>query len=418
MKLEFICATNVAAATFRWRVRVVIGHLCGCGREPMEGSMAVSATTAADLVGRVYQRPGRDEQWQCFLSAAAEALQMNTIQLLGYDFSTVAGRTIQTWGIEPYWIEQHDRYYGRITPALSKQGVLPGKHCELNYTHVEGIAETWYRSEYYHDFLRPQDCHYGCGTILSMAGSEVQLLGGTWRRKNGPPNRGQQRLLSLLTPHMANRLRFENLLAATEQENRSLERALELLGAACAVLDARGRAVWCNGPAERLLAGGDGLRLGRGGRLLARRPACAAALRRSLSGALGIVSAEQLEVPAAVAVERPSGKRPYHLFVWPLVPRGGCGPAAAQALVLINDPEERPPAVAALLGRLYGLTPAEARVAAGLVAGASPKEIAEQHAVSLHTVRSQIRQLLDKAGCRRQTQLIATLYRSLGRLVR
>ncbi len=32
--------------------------------------------------------------------------------------------------------------------------------------------------------------------------------------------------------------------------------------------------------------------------------------------------------------------------------------------------------------------------------------------------RSQIRQLLDKTGCRRQTQLIATLYRSLGRLVR
>ncbi len=380
--------------------------------------MAGSAATATDLVGLVYQRPGRDEQWQCFLSTAAEALQMNTIQLLGYDFSTVAGRTIQTRGIDPYWIEQHDRYYGRITPALSERGLLSDQPCQVNYTHVAGIAETWYRSEYYQDFMRPQDCHYGCGTILALAGSEVQLLGGTWRRKNGPPRRGQQRLLSLLTPHMANRLRFENLLAETEQENRSLDAALEALGAACVVLDACGRAVWCNGAAERLLAAGDGLRLGRGGRLLARWPACAAALRRSLGGALGIVAAKQLEVPAAVAVERPSGRRPYHLFVWPLVPRGGCGPAAAQALVLINDPDQRPPSMAVLLGRLYGLTPAEARVAAGLAAGLAPGEIAEQHAVSLHTVRSQIRQLLDKTGCRRQTQLIATLYRSLGRLVR
>jgi len=141
--------------------------------------MAAAAKTASDLVGLIYQQPGAAGQWGCLFSAAAAALQMNTIQLLGYDFAALDSRTIHTWGIDPYWIEQHNRHYGQITPALSKQGLVSEKPCQVNFTHEAGVADTWYRSEYYHDFMRPQDCHYGCGTILAAAGAEVQLLVGT-----------------------------------------------------------------------------------------------------------------------------------------------------------------------------------------------------------------------------------------------
>jgi DNA-binding CsgD family transcriptional regulator len=369
---------------------------------------------ALALIGEFYRTPGSEAQWQYVFDALADFLRLRSVQIIELHLPSQANGVIRGWGFEDHWKKRYDQHYAKVNPVMNREQAPHG----IVYSTDSHIREIWKRSEYFNDFLVPQDNYYGCGGVGILHGEVAEIWGLMWPRRNGEPGRGQRELVARLVPHLANRLRIEQHIATLDAEKRSLQRALELLGAACAVLDARGRALWYNRPAERLLAAGDGLRLGREGRLLARRPACAAALRRSLSGALGIVSAEQLEVPAAVAVERPSGKRPYHLFVWPLVPGEGEGLDAARALVLINDPTEKPPAVAALLGRLYGLTPAEARVAAGLVAGASPKEIAEQHAVSLHTVRSQIRQLLDKAGCRRQTQLIATLYRSLGRLVR
>jgi DNA-binding CsgD family transcriptional regulator len=62
-----------------------------------------------------------------------------------------------------------------------------------------------------------------------------------------------------------------------------------------------------------------------------------------------------------------------------------------------------------LMRLLYDLTPAEARVARGLVTGKVVDEIAEDGGVSPNTVRVQVRALLEKTGCRRQTDLVALL---------
>jgi DNA-binding CsgD family transcriptional regulator len=59
-----------------------------------------------------------------------------------------------------------------------------------------------------------------------------------------------------------------------------------------------------------------------------------------------------------------------------------------------------------VLRSLYGLTPAEARLAQGLVNGLSLQEYAEQQSVSIHTVRSQFRTIATKAGVGRQTDFV------------
>lgn len=53
-----------------------------------------------------------------------------------------------------------------------------------------------------------------------------------------------------------------------------------------------------------------------------------------------------------------------------------------------------------MLAGSYGLTLAERRVLAALVREASPREIAAEHAVSLHTVRTQISSIRAKLGTR------------------
>jgi len=59
----------------------------------------------------------------------------------------------------------------------------------------------------------------------------------------------------------------------------------------------------------------------------------------------------------------------------------------------------------ARLSRLYGLTPAEARVGVQVGRGRSPKEIASAHGTSWHTVRAQLRAVFAKTGTCTQSAL-------------
>ena len=76
------------------------------------------------------------------------------------------------------------------------------------------------------------------------------------------------------------------------------------------------------------------------------------------------------------------------------------------AVTPITAPE--PPDTALIQG-LFDLTPAEARVAVGIVAGMTIKEMAACHAVGMETVRSQMKSVLSKIGVRRQSEAATRL---------
>ena len=62
-----------------------------------------------------------------------------------------------------------------------------------------------------------------------------------------------------------------------------------------------------------------------------------------------------------------------------------------------------------LVMSLFDLTPAEARVARGLAAGKTVDDLAGDNSVSPNTVRAQVRGVLEKTGCERQTDVVALL---------
>jgi DNA-binding CsgD family transcriptional regulator len=66
-----------------------------------------------------------------------------------------------------------------------------------------------------------------------------------------------------------------------------------------------------------------------------------------------------------------------------------------------------------VLTSMFGFTPAEARVAAHLVAGASPKQITAALELAMPTVRHHIRWLLTKCRCHDQRQLVGRLSEAL-----
>jgi DNA-binding CsgD family transcriptional regulator len=76
--------------------------------------------------------------------------------------------------------------------------------------------------------------------------------------------------------------------------------------------------------------------------------------------------------------------------------------------VLILMPVKTPHALPVeLVQSLFDLTVAEARVARSLTMGQTVDEIASEKGVSIHTVRTQVRGVLEKTGSRRQAEVIA-----------
>jgi DNA-binding CsgD family transcriptional regulator len=80
------------------------------------------------------------------------------------------------------------------------------------------------------------------------------------------------------------------------------------------------------------------------------------------------------------------------------------------AAVLVLTPVTLPRALPVeLVQSLFDLTPAEARIARSLAAGKTVEDIASSGGVSVSTVRTQVRGVLEKTGCHRQAEVVALL---------
>ena len=83
--------------------------------------------------------------------------------------------------------------------------------------------------------------------------------------------------------------------------------------------------------------------------------------------------------------------------------------ASLLVLLVISDPNQTAPAFPERLVSLFGLTPAEARLASALAAGTSVKDYAERAEISINTARWTLKCVQAKMDCRRQGEMIRIL---------
>ncbi|HLI19676.1 MAG TPA: helix-turn-helix transcriptional regulator, partial [Stellaceae bacterium] len=77
-----------------------------------------------------------------------------------------------------------------------------------------------------------------------------------------------------------------------------------------------------------------------------------------------------------------------------------------RALMFVSDLAQRHSELAPRLSQLFGLSKAEARVAAGIAEGRRLVDIAQEFDVRMPTVRTQLRAVLKKVGASRQADLV------------
>lgn len=190
--------------------------------------------------------------------------------------------------------------------------------------------------------------------------------------------------------------------------------ALDLVNVGVAVVNVYGQLLLANRNAEQVLESRDGISLTARGVLRAsgsRGTALSMLLRQ-----VGNPGPQRFDTGEGIlAVERPSGKRPFTLLVRPveasLPPQDSAEPTV---LVFILDPEFAVEMAESELRQLYGLTSTESSMAQLLMEGKTLDDCCVVLGIRRSTARTHLQHLFEKVGVQRQSELVSLLLKSIG----
>jgi DNA-binding CsgD family transcriptional regulator len=259
---------------------------------------------------------------------------------------------------------------------------------------------------YYQEFLAPHGLRWFAG-VRVLCGEDLWCLSIQRTIEQGPFSESEKIRLAQLS----NRLSASAALARAMGDataSGALE-AFEISGAAVLLINRKGEAFRANPSAERLLKG-DVRIVNR--KLVAKDKSATSALERALHDLMWRRSGGGLSPP--VPLPR-TGQRPLLAYPAKLTSVTANVLADCHAVVILVDPDDltRPPEAA--LKAAFGLSDAEARLAARLASGEALEMAAEQFGIAKETSRSQLRNVFAKTGVHRQAELVALLAPLLGR---
>lgn len=262
-------------------------------------------------------------------------------------------------------------------------------------------SDAYENSRIYNEWIRPM----GDDTFRAMGGviraqEGIGEFGFHRGKSQGRFGEESVRALEAGLVHLRRMVLIRSKLAAAERLRASAAATLDVIGHAVFTLHAKGRLLHCNAAAEAVLRRGDGLRL-RSQRLTAINPQDQGQLQAAIDRAL---APDQMEA-SGILVHRQGGGGHYELSITSV----GVGSGQRHVVIVLTDPGARDPSLQARLGALYGLTSAEAEVATRLSEGASLEALSQERGVALSTVRSQLKAISAKMGCRRQSELVAMI---------
>jgi DNA-binding CsgD family transcriptional regulator len=360
-----------------------------------------------ELVKLTYEAATDPSRWIDFLRLFGEAIHAPSAVFLIHDKTHRKADASGVTGVEPAWVKSYQEYFVTINPWLEgnpfRRGVVAVGEQILNDRELV-------RTEFYNDFLRPQDWFYSCGVLIAQDQLTISEISAVRSRRAGSFTSNEVGLFEYLAPHLQCAVRIHNRIAGLESGLNAATGALDRFPTGIVAVDSDARVILTNRAADSILKRGDGL-ISRDGLRAASRQETA-----KLRNAIAAVCTERdsgiLKPETVVQVYRPSGLKPFEVLVCPLPSHSSLRKGRAAAALFITDPEEGTRLDSRMLRQLFGLTPAEIRLCIALAEGKSVEEYAREAAISSNTARTHVKRIYSKTGVRRQSELVRLLLRS------
>lgn len=318
----------------------------------------------------------------------------------GVQFPTALLTDTMQEGTQTYlrdgWNKRDERFRG--VPLLQRNGIVD----DFDVFSLDTIK----RHPYYQEFLGPLKLS-GYVSVRIAHGDNLWSLSLQRNSTQGHFSAEEKRRLVALSSSMSSAAAISTALGFVAAK-AALD-AFELSGSAALIIDKQGEVIRANSRAERLLRG-DVRIVAR--RLVAKDVNATATLDSDLSRLVRNPESPALLPPIALPRE---GRLPLMAYPLRLSDLGANPFAAGRAFIVLVDPEERRRPPEAALRDIFGLTVAEARLAARLACGEALEAIADDLNVAKETARFHLKRIFAKTGVRRQAELVALFARLLSR---
>lgn len=252
----------------------------------------------------------------------------------------------------------------------------------------------------YYDFLRRHGVGW-FGAVALWSGTEPWLLTIQRTSRQGPFEPDDKRVLAMLSPRLSEAATLSAAvgsiaLASAGSALNAMRHAALALGRHAKVLDANSAA---HAMFDRHIWVVDGC-------LRIADPQARARLDQAVEAMNA--STDAPFSPDPIVVKR--GEEPPVIARLLSIPPPARNPfLGARALLTLAPVEPRSGPSAVMLTRIFGLTPAEARLASMIAEGSTIETVAEELQISRETARTQLKAVFAKTSTHRQAELVALL---------
>jgi len=356
------------------------------------------------LINLIYEAAVDSDLWPSVLMALADAVGAAQIAMLSMDrranvVSTFAPR------LDPDLLASWQKYWA--FPVLARASLRPTGEI---YT-LDSLMPKFVATRFFNEFWRPAQLG------LSAAGANL-LVEDQFSALiffSNAPNKEflttqQMHVFEVVLRHLTRAVRISRRLWELEIEQIAAVERLESLQEGALLVDASGRVIRANAAAKAMLDDGNGIFLDKGrvaaagSEILQKLIASCAQTCLSLGGPGG-----EFKIP------REHPRSPLHVTVTPLrsktqlVDVPWIGVEVPVAIVTVRDPDVDCGQQEINLRHRFGLTAAEARLAAEILKGDGRAAAARRRGISTATAKSHLSSIFEKTGTHRQAELIRLL---------
>jgi DNA-binding CsgD family transcriptional regulator/PAS domain-containing protein len=369
----------------------------------------------SQLLDLIYGAAVDPAQWIAVMETMADLMDGNTAWLSQVSLADGNGSGIIA-RIDPVMPQRYIDYYAPLNPFAVKarphESIAVWKP-KITTDRDDFPDDGLERTEFFNDFMRPQDIRSVLMIDLATKGLEVATVNIHRNGRTDPFGEAELRIAEDLLPHLVRAFRLGSAFADLKALADDTAAALDRAGQGMFILDAAGRLKHVNRLGERMLAQKNGLTVV-GGRLSAVGVEAASSLR-GLIAAAGRQDARAARRGGSIAIQRTAAGASLSITVAPLnagsLPVFTAGPSV---LVCVTDLYGELNLAGDRLREAFRLTAAQARVASLLLDGAKPKAMAEALGLSVHTVRTHLASVYEKTETAGQADLSRLLMRLTG----
>lgn len=376
--------------------------------------MTSSGPSYGQLVDLVYSAVEDPAKWPDVYQGISAATGSESVHMLGFDnrhktLSYSEGANLPVQGELAYI--QHYRFLDPRVPLVMQRPERQWVHCHEDFDEAFVAADPFYQ-----EFLIPHDRRYMTATKVVDASDATVIFSTLRTHAQGPMPAEGVALLDQLLPHLcrAARISIRNFFYSTQA---LVGQALvNKLRQPVILMTPGGDVIHTNEAASQLLASTSLVQVA-GGKIMLPEPHGRELLRR-----VGEIEA-QLKSGGTNAQDDRARFQSLHVasegapdaglyaFFTVLPPEEMMGTFGLRPVVMLLffHPESSPAIDPSLLFAVFGLTPAESRIAALLAEGLSLKEIAREQGTQHDTVRKQLRSIYQKTRTNRQPELVRLL---------